>query len=220
MENTKIVKMYERLSTTYLTFSEVENEWADNGLDSTPFKSLVSVVLSTMTHTKRVIRAATALYAEVSTPQELLNLPDEHLTELIRPVAHYNRKTLHLKELARQLIERHGGEVPSTREELLALTGVGRKCVDIMMNFTFGAPAIAVDTHVFRVLNRVGIVHTESQTVAADDINRLTPDRFKQHAHEWLIQHGGKVCVARKPKCDECPLTDLCDYYRLLVKEQ
>lgn len=214
MAQKKVEQLYKILSKTYLTFKEVDNEWEDNGLSSTPFKSLVSVMLSTMTHTKRVIKAANALYAEVSTPQELLHLPDEHLTELIRPVAHYNRKTQHLKEMCRQLLERHGGEVPHTRAELLALQGVGRKCVDIMMNFTFGAPAIAVDTHVFRVLNRVGIVHTESQVVAADEINRLTPDRFKQHAHEWLIQHGGKVCIARKPKCDECPLTQLCDYYQ------
>jgi endonuclease-3 len=213
----KIEQLYELLSKTYRTFDEVENEWGDNGLSSKPFKSLVSVMLSTMTHTKRVIKAANALYAEVSTPQELLRLSDEHLTELIRPVAHYNRKTQHLKQMCRQLIERHGGEVPRTRDELMALQGVGRKCTDILLNFTFDQPAIAVDTHMFRVLNRVGVVHTESQTVAADEINRLTPDRFKRHAHEWLIQHGGKVCGARKPKCDECPLTKLCEYYQDVV---
>ena len=100
----KVEQLYEILSKTYLTFDELENEWEQNGLSSTPFKSLVSVMLSTMTHTKRVIKAANALYAEVATPQELLRLPDEHLTELIRPVAHYNRKTQHLKELCRQLI--------------------------------------------------------------------------------------------------------------------
>ena len=214
MEKKKLTRIYEVLSKTYQIFSENGNDWDANGLSNTPFKSLVSVMLSTMTNTKRVIKAAVALYAKATTPEELLALPDDELTALIKPVAHYNRKTQHLKQMSHQLLDRHHGEVPHTREELMALQGVGRKCTDILMNFTFDQPAIAVDSHVLRVLNRLGVIDTDSAKQAADEINEQTPAKYKQHAHEWLIQHGGKVCVARKPKCEECPLTELCEYYK------
>ena len=173
----------------------------------------MSVSLSTMTTSKRTIAAATALYKEISTPQELLELDDKKLTALIKPVAHYNRKTVSLKKMAQQLIENHDGEVPRTKEELLELQGVGRKVADILMNFNFGEPTIAVDTHVHRVLNRLGVVNTKAHEKSADEINDITPKRYKEHAHEWLIQHGMKVCKARSPKCEECPLAELCNYY-------
>ncbi|MFC9711543.1 endonuclease III domain-containing protein [Paenibacillus sp. NPDC056933] len=150
-------------------------------------------------------------------PQQLLQLEDEELSSLIKPAAHYNRKTKNLKKMCHQLIERHNGEVPGTRDELLALTGVGRKCTDILMHFTFREPTIAVDIHVHRVVNRLGITHTTSREDTADAINEITPFKFKHHAHEWIIQHGMKICVARKPKCSDCSLTDLCDYYQTEV---
>lgn len=209
----KIEQVYTQLSNTYQIFSENDNDWDNNGLSNTPFKSLVSVKLSTMTHTKRVIKAALALYAEISTPEELLNLDDARLVELIKPVAHYNRKAQHLKEMCKQLIEKHNGEVPRTREELMALQGVGRKCVDIMMNFTFNVDAIAVDSHVHRVLNRIGLVNSKNHVETADIINQITPIRFKKHAHEWLIQHGMHTCIAQKPKCSDCTITTLCDTF-------
>jgi endonuclease-3 len=212
MDNSKIENIYNTLSQIYPLFSEQNNEWTTNGLNNTPFKNLVSVNLSTMTHTKRVIRAATALFAEISTPQELLQLSDEHLTELIKPVAHYNRKTKMLKEMCQQLIEKHDGQVPRTREELLALKGVGRKSVDILMNFSFGKDTIAVDTHVHRVLNRTGVVKTKNAEESADIINEITPDKYKKHAHEWLIQHGMKTCFAKKPNCKECKIHQFCDW--------
>ncbi|OAB42499.1 hypothetical protein PGLA_12610 [Paenibacillus glacialis] len=126
-------------------------------------------------------------------------MEDAELALLIKPAAHYNRKTKNLKTMCGQLIERHNGEIPNTREELLALTGVGRKCTDIMMHFTFSKATIAVDTHVHRVVNRLGIAHTISREDTADKINEVTPMRFKHHAHEWIIQHGMKICIARKP---------------------
>ena len=116
--------------------------------------------------------------------------------------------------MARQLLERHGGEVPHTKKELMDLPGVGRKVADILMNFNFGEPTVAVDTHIHRVLNRLGVVHTKAHTKTADEIDELTPETYKQHAHVWLIQHGMRVCKARTPRCGECPLTHLCDYYQ------
>jgi endonuclease-3 len=213
MAKKKIEKVYEKLSNEYEIFAENDNEWEKNGLNSTDFKSLVSVMLSTMTHTKRVIRACNALYDKATTPKEILDLSDDELTELIKPVAHYNRKTKHLKEMCQQLIDNHNGEVPRTEKELLELQGVGRKCADILMNFNFGGDTIAVDTHVHRVLNRLGIVDTKTNEDTADEINRLTPKKYKKHAHEWLIQHGMNICKSRKPKCEECIVSDLCDYY-------
>lgn len=210
----KIEKIYETLSNTYKIFAENENEWEANGLNSTDFKSLVSVMLSTMTNTKRVIRACIALYEVATTPEEILSLKDEKLIEFIKPVAHYNRKAKHLKEMSQQIIDRHHGEVPRTESELMALQGVGRKCTDIMMNFNFGGDTIAVDSHVHRVLNRLGVVSTTKNEQTADEINMLTPKNYKKHAHEWLIQHGMNICVARNPKCAECTISSFCDYYK------
>lgn len=205
--------IYGILSKTYTTFDETDDPWMTNGLSSTPFKSLVSVCLSTMTITKRVVNAAVPLYEKVSTFEELRDLPDDELRRIIKPVAHYNRKTKNLKEMARQIIEDYGGNIPDNRDDLIKLQGVGRKCVDILMNFTFSQDSIAVDTHVLRVLNRLGVVDTTSAKQAADLINAQTPARHKRHAHEWLIQHGMKICVARTPKCADCPLTKHCDWY-------
>ncbi|UNK19373.1 hypothetical protein MNQ98_04890 [Paenibacillus sp. N3/727] len=131
-----------------------------------------------MTTEKRTIDACTALYERISTPKQLIALEDEELASLIKPVAHYNRKTKNLKKMCQQLILRHNGEVPNTRDELLALTGVGRKCTDILMHFTFSEPTIAVDTHVHRVVNRLGI-DTTSREDTADTINEITPFKFK-----------------------------------------
>ena len=214
MNQNKIKKIYETLSKTYKIFAENDNEWAANGLNSTDFKSLVSVMLSTMTNTKRVIRACIALYEVATTPEEILSLKDEKLIELIKPVAHYNRKAKHLKEMSQQIIDRHNGEVPQKEDELLALQGVGRKCADLLMNFNFGQDTIGVDTHVHRVLNRLGVVSTTTNEQTADEINKLTPKKYKKHAHEWLIQHGMNICKARMPKCQECALVDLCGYDR------
>lgn len=205
--------VYGILSRTYTTFEETDDPWMTNGLSSTPFKSLVSVCLSTMTITTRVVNAAVPLYKKVSSFEELAALDDEELRRIIKPVAHYNRKTKLLKSMARMIIDEHGGEIPETREELMALPGVGRKVADIMMNFVFSEDSIAVDTHVLRVLNRLGITDTKSAEEAADTINDMTAPRFKRHAHEWLIQHGMKVCVSRSPKCDQCPLTQHCRYF-------
>lgn len=140
-------------------------------------------------------------------------LDDEDLRRIIKPVAHYNRKTKLLKDMARRILDEHGGEIPRTREGLMALPGVGQKVADIMLNFVFDEPSIAVDTHVLRVLNRLGVVDTASATKAAATINADTPPRFKRHAHEWLIQHGMKICVSRTPKCSDCRLTRHCDWF-------
>ncbi len=209
----EIAQIYEILSQTYPTFENTDDPWMTNGLSSTPFKSLVSVCLSTMTITKRVVNACVPLYQRVSNFEELLALDDDELRQIIKPVAHYNRKTVNLKLMARQIIELHNGNIPETREELMKLQGVGRKVTDIMLNFVFSKDTIAVDTHVLRVLNRLKIIATDSAEDAAVKINLITPTFYKKHEHEWLIQHGMKVCTARKPKCSECCVNQFCSQF-------
>lgn len=208
--SSRIVEIYTRLSNRYPTFDKTDDPWMTNGLSSTPFRCLVSVCLSTMTTTPRVVKACVPLFSKVNSFQELLALDDEELRSIIKPVAHYNRKTINIKTMCRQILHDHGGEIPKTQKELMALQGVGRKVADIMMNFIFNTATIAVDTHVLRVLNRLDIVRTSSAEVAADQIDELTPPDFKRHAHEWLIQHGMQVCTARAPRCEECCVASLC----------
>lgn len=131
---------------------------------------------------------------------------------LLKPVGLYNRKAENLKAMCRQLIERHDGKEPDNKEELMALKGVGRKSADIMLNFTFGKDTIAVDTHVHRILNRTGMLDTETRMEPADEVYRITPEEYRKHAHERLIRHGRGTCTARKPKCNICPINELCGY--------
>lgn len=205
----RLVKIYDSLSATYPTFDQTDDPWMTNGLSSTSFRCLVSVCLSTMTITPRVVKACVPLFKKVSSFEDLLALSDDELREIIKPVAHYNRKTKNLKILSRQILYDYNGKIPESHEQLMKLQGVGRKVADIMMNFIFGKDTIAVDTHVLRVLNRLAIVNTASAQEAADIINSVTPKNFKRHAHEWLIQHGMKVCHARNPDCDACCIATL-----------
>lgn len=144
--------IYAQLSRNYSTFDQTDDPWMTNGLSSTPFRCLVSVCLSTMTVTPRVVKACVPLFERVSSFEELLALDDEALRTIIKPVAHYNRKTTNLKIMCQQILRDFGGRIPDTHEDLMKLQGVGRKVADIMMNFIFGQDTIAVDTHVLRVL--------------------------------------------------------------------
>jgi len=206
----RLTSIYDILSRTYPTYEEMDDPWMANGLSATPFRHLISGCLSTVTVTKRVVSAAVPLYQRVSTFEELLALDDEELRTIIKPVAHYNRKTVNLKILCQQIIEEHGGEIPSDRESLLKLQGVGRKVADLMMNHLFSEDSIAVDTHVLRVLQRLNIVEDTTAEKAADTINAITPAGYKRHAHEWLIQLGMQVCHARSPDCPSCVVSHLC----------
>ncbi|MDY0912252.1 endonuclease III [Rathayibacter festucae] len=207
-----IEAVYDRLSHEYPTFDEGDDPWITNGLSATPYRVIVSTALSTVTHSKRVIRACNALFERADDFTALASLEDDDLRELIRPVAHYNNKTRTIKAMAQQILDRHDGQIPDTDAELLALPGIGRKCADIVMTTLFETPSVAVDTHVHRLANRLGMAHTRTHDATADRLNDITPDRYRRHAHEWLIQHGGQICVARRPLCDDCVLADLCEY--------
>lgn len=175
-----------------------------------PFCFLVSVVLSAQATDKSVNLATASLYEQISTPERMLALGEEGLIPYIRSIGLYNAKARHIMELSRQLIEKFGGEVPSTREELMTLSGVGRKTANVVLNVIFHEPTMPVDTHVFRVCNRTGLAPGKDVGEVEDGLERMVPAEYALHAHHWLLLHGRYVCTARKPRCGECVLTGLC----------
>jgi endonuclease-3 len=143
----------------------------------------------------------------------MLKLSDNKIKNAIKPVSFYNRKTEYIRKMSQELLDKFNGEVPQTRSQLMTLTGIGRKSADIMLRFSFGQPAIAVDTHVHRVVNRLGLAKTNNADQTAVFLEENTPEEYKWKAHEWLIKHGKYTCKAvGKPLCSECPLKELCEY--------
>jgi endonuclease III len=177
-----------------------------------PFTLLVAVVLSAQATDAGVNRATPALFAIADTPEKMAALGEERLAALIKTIGLYRTKAKNLIALSRAIVERHGGETPRNREELEALPGVGRKTANVVLNTVFGEPTLAVDTHVFRVANRLAIAPGKTPREVEDGLMRVIPDRFLLHAHHWLILHGRYVCMARKPLCGVCVLVDLCPY--------
>lgn len=178
----------------------------------TPFELLVAVILSAQATDVSVNAATRHLFPVANTPQALLDLGEEKLREYVQRIGLYKAKSKNIIEACRLLLERHGGEVPQTREELEALPGVGRKTANVILNTAFGQPTIAVDTHVFRVANRTGLAPGKDVQEVENKLLRAVPDEFRHDAHHWLILHGRYVCQARKPKCGECLIADLCEY--------
>jgi endonuclease-3 len=177
-----------------------------------PYTLLVAVVLSAQSTDVGVNKATRPLFAKVDTPEKMLSFGEKRLIEAIRSLGFFNMKARNVMALSRILVEEHGGEVPREREALVRLPGVGRKTASVVLNTAFGVPAIAVDTHIFRVSNRTGLAPGATADDVADLLEKVTPERFKLHAHHWLILHGRYVCVARKPKCPECVIADICRY--------
>jgi endonuclease-3 len=178
----------------------------------TPFELLVAVVLSAQATDKSVNLATPKLFEAARTPQALLALGEERVAGHIRTIGLFRTKAKNLIALSRMLVERHGGEVPATREALEALPGVGRKTANVVLNVAFGEPTIAVDTHVFRVANRTGLAPGKNPEKVEAKLLKATPPEFLRHAHHWLILHGRYVCLARKPGCPQCVIRDLCGY--------
>jgi endonuclease-3 len=177
-----------------------------------PYTLLIAVVLSAQATDAGVNRATRPLFAKVDTPQKMLDFGEARLVEAIRSLGFFNMKSKNVMALSRILVGEHGGEVPRDREALQRLPGVGRKTANVVLNTAFGLPVIAVDTHIFRVSNRTGIAPGDDPDEVADLLERVTPNKYKLHAHHWLILHGRYVCVARKPRCPVCVIADICRY--------
>jgi endonuclease-3 len=179
---------------------------------STPFELLVAVVLSAQATDVSVNKATAKLFPVANTPAAILALGETGLKSHIKTIGLFNSKAKNLLKTCAALVAEHGGEVPRAREALEALPGVGRKTANVILNTAFGEPTIAVDTHIFRVANRIGLARGDNVRVVEDELVRVTPDEFKRHAHHWLILHGRYVCKARRPNCLACLIVDLCEY--------
>jgi endonuclease-3 len=173
---------------------------------------LVAVVLSAQATDAGVNRVTPELFKIADTPEKMVAFGEEKLRTEIKSIGLYKTKAKNIIALSRALIERHGSKVPATREELVTLPGVGRKTANVVMNNAFGAPTIAVDTHLFRVGNRTGLAPGKAPLEVEMALEKSVPAHFKRHAHHWLILHGRYVCKARKPECWRCLISDLCLY--------
>jgi endonuclease-3 len=176
------------------------------------FELLAAVLLSAQATDVSVNKATKRLFALAPTPQAMLALGLERVTELIRTIGLYRTKAKNLLQTCRILVDQNGGEVPRTREALQALPGVGRKTANVVLNVAFGEPTMAVDTHIFRVANRTGLAPGRNVLQVEERLLRRVPAPYRVHAHHWLILHGRYVCQARKPRCDACAVRAVCDF--------
>lgn len=174
------------------------------------FTLLVAVALSAQATDVGVNRATHRLFQIADTPQKMLDLGEEGLIEHIRTIGLYRNKAKNVIALCRLLLEKFGGEVPRTREELVTLPGVGRKTANVVMSMAFGIPTIAVDTHIFRIANRLKLAPGKTPDEVEEKLERIIPKHYLFHAHHWLILHGRYCCKARKPDCPACVIADLC----------
>jgi endonuclease III len=177
-----------------------------------PYTLLIAVVLSAQSTDAGVNKATRKLFAVADTPQKMLALGEEGVREHIKTVNFHPTKARNIIALSRRLVEERGGEVPPSIEALQKLPGVGHKSASVVLNVAFGQPRIAVDTHIFRVANRIPLVRTETPLETQEQLERIVPDEFKLNAHHWLILHGRYVCKARRPECYRCLISDLCRY--------
>jgi endonuclease III len=176
------------------------------------FTFLVAVVLSAQATDEGVNRATGPLFAVAGTPQKMLALGEERLTGMIKTIGLFRAKAKNVIGLSRALIDKHGGEVPRTREDLEALPGVGRKTANVVLNVCFGEPTIAVDTHLFRLGNRTGLAPGKNPLEVEQKLLKTVPPAYLRHAHHWLILHGRYVCKARKPECWRCLVSEVCQF--------
>ncbi len=179
---------------------------------STPFELLIAVMLSAQATDKSVNKATAPLFKIANTAPAILALGEERLREYIKTIGLFNSKARNIIKTCEMLVKQHGTEVPCERGALEALPGVGRKTANVILNTVFGEPTIAVDTHIFRVANRIGLASGETVREVEEQLLDCVPKVYKKNAHHWLILHGRYICVARKPKCGQCVVAELCEY--------
>lgn len=183
--------------------------------DQDHFRALVACLLSAQSRDANTAKAKNALFQLADTPEGILMLPDEDIAAAIKPAGLYNIKTRRVRALCRVLIDEYDGIVPKDRPNLMKLPGIGRKCADIMLLFSFGEPAIAVDTHVHRVCNRTGLARGKTEAQTATALDARAPRWAMMDGHMWFLEFGKRICTARAPKCASCFLNDLCEVKRI-----
>lgn len=177
-----------------------------------PFTLLCAVAFSAQSTDVGVNKATKALFEKYDNPQKMLELGEEGLGEYLKTIGLWRQKAKNAITMSKILVEKFGGEIPKTREELTTLPGVGRKTANVVMNEAFGEPTIAVDTHIFRISNRTGLAKGKNPDEVEAGLEKIVPKEFKLGAHHWLILHGRYICIARKPKCNMCPIVHLCQF--------
>jgi endonuclease-3 len=198
-------EIYERLAK--------DNPYPTTELNfSSPFQLLIAVVLSAQSTDVSVNKATKKLFRIAATPKDILALGEDGLKHYIRTIGLFNSKAKNIHRACVILIEQYEGQVPQNRKALEALPGVGRKTANVILNTAFGQPTIAVDTHIFRISNRIGLAPGKNVDEVEQKLLAVTPKEFKLNAHHWLILHGRYICKARKPNCSECIILDLCEY--------
>ncbi len=205
MKKADVVEFYHRLAEAN-PHPETELEFRN------PYTLVVAVALSAQATDVGVNKATRALFAEVDTPQKMLELGEEGLKAHIKTIGLFNTKAKNVIALSQMLVDDYGGEVPQERADLERLPGVGRKTANVVLNVAFGHETFAVDTHIFRVCNRTGLAKGKTVLAVELKLDKATPAPFRVHAHHWLILHGRYVCKARRPECWRCPVVDLCAY--------
>ncbi|MXP44159.1 endonuclease III [Allopontixanthobacter sediminis] len=191
---------------------ETELEYGNN------FQLVVAVALSAQATDVGVNKATRALFERVKTPQQMIELGEDGLKDYIKTIGLFNSKAKNVIELSRMLVDEFGGEVPSDRDALTRLPGVGRKTANVVMNCAFGHETFAVDTHVFRVGNRTGLASGKTPEAVEAKLEKRVPQPFRRHAHHWLILHGRYTCKARTPECWRCPVVDLCSFRKKVLE--
>lgn len=198
------------IETIFTRFEARDPEPQGELLYVNPYTLLVAVVLSAQATDIGVNKATRGLFAEAKTPQAMLAVGEDRVRDHIRTIGLYRNKAKNVVALSRALITDHGGEIPRDREALQALPGVGRKTANVVLNIAFGDPTIAVDTHIFRIANRIGLAPGKTTDAVEAHLEKVIPAAYKLHAHHWLILHGRYVCKARKPDCAVCLIADIC----------
>jgi endonuclease III len=184
------------------------------------FELLIAVILSAQATDKSVNKATVSLFAVANTPEKMLALGEKGLREYIKTIGLYTSKAKNIIAACKTLIEECKSKVPRNREALESLAGVGRKTANVILNTCFGEPVIAVDTHIFRVANRIGLAHGKTPLAVEQQLTKVIPNEFKHNAHHWLILHGRYTCIARKPRCPSCLISDLCQYKHKTTLEE
>ncbi|WP_318435580.1 endonuclease III [Photobacterium leiognathi] len=205
MNNQKRVQILERLRAEN-PHPETELNW------STPFELLIAVLLSAQATDISVNKATDKLYPVANTPQAIYDLGVDGVKEYIKTIGLFNSKAENVIKTCRILLDKHNGEIPENREALEALSGVGRKTANVVLNTAFGWPTIAVDTHIFRVCNRTKFAMGKNVDQVEEKLLKVVPKEFKVDVHHWLILHGRYTCIARKPRCGSCIIEDLCEF--------
>ncbi|MBK8665877.1 MAG: endonuclease III [Burkholderiales bacterium] len=201
-----------QIETFFATLQAANPQPASELEYTSVFELLTAVLLSAQATDVGVNKATRKLFPVANTPKKIIDLGIDRLEGHIKTIGLYRSKARHLMQTCRILLDRHGGEVPRTREELEALPGVGRKTANVVLNVAFGEPTMAVDTHIFRVSNRTGLAPGKTPLAVELKLLQRVPARYMTHAHHWLILHGRYICLARTPRCWECAVASCCDY--------